>query len=102
MLILLEIPHNNGIILSQMGVQANHMNPSVSATVEARHALLTRKLVCIKMIISFLFSLWDCYMGPIWVTGIWANPYGTHAEPSCTPHMVPIWVHMVPIWVGWC
>ena len=27
MLILLEIPDLNGIILSQMGVQANHMNP---------------------------------------------------------------------------
>ena len=39
------------------------------------------------MIISFLFSLCDCYMGPIWVTRIWANPYGTHAEPGCTPHM---------------
>ena len=39
------------------------------------------------MIISFLFSLWDCYMGPICATRIWANPYGTHAEPGCTPHM---------------
>ena len=38
-------------------------------------------------------------MGPIWATGIWANPYGTHAEPGCTPHMGPIWVaHMGPIW----
>ena len=26
-------------------------------------------------------------MGPIWATHIWANPYGTHAEPSFTPHM---------------
>ena len=26
-------------------------------------------------------------MGPIWATSIWANPYGTHAEPGCTPHM---------------
>ena len=26
-------------------------------------------------------------MGPIWATHIWANPYGTHAEPDCTPHM---------------
>ena len=26
-------------------------------------------------------------MGPIWATRIWANPYGTHAEPGCTPHM---------------
>ena len=37
-------------------------------------------------------------MGPIWATRIWANPYGTHAEPGCTPHMGPIWVaHMGPI-----
>ena len=26
-------------------------------------------------------------MGPIWATRIWANPYGTHAKPGCTPHM---------------
>ena len=26
-------------------------------------------------------------MGPILATRIWANPYGTHAEPGCTPHM---------------
>ena len=26
-------------------------------------------------------------MGPIWATRIWPNPYGTHAEPGCTPHM---------------
>ena len=26
-------------------------------------------------------------MGPIWATRIWAYPYGTHAEPGCTPHM---------------
>ena len=35
MLILLEIPYKKGIILSQKGVQANHMIPSVSANVEA-------------------------------------------------------------------
>ena len=34
------------------------------------------------MLISFLFSLWGCYMGPIWATRIWDNPYGTHAEPG--------------------
>ena len=39
------------------------------------------------MIIAFLFSLWDCYMGPIWATCTWANPYGTHAKHGCTPHM---------------
>ena len=38
-------------------------------------------------------------MGPIWATRIWANPYGTHAKPGCTPHMGPIWVaHMGPIY----
>ena len=26
-------------------------------------------------------------MGPIWAIHIWANPFGTHAEPGCTPHM---------------
>ena len=26
-------------------------------------------------------------MGPICATCIWASPYGTHAEPGCTPHM---------------
>ena len=39
------------------------------------------------MLISFHFSLWGCYEGPIWATHIWYNPYGTHAEPGCTPHM---------------
>ena len=46
MLILLEIPHKNGIILSQMGVQANHMNPLsgfVSATVEATFVAMQYK-----------------------------------------------------------
>ena len=36
---------------------------------------------------DFIISLWDSYMGPIWATRIWANPYGTHAEPGCTTHM---------------
>ena len=27
------------------------------------------------------------HMGPIWATGIWASPYGTHVEPGFTPHM---------------
>ena len=27
------------------------------------------------------------HMRPIWKTHIWDNPYGTHAEPGCTPHM---------------
>ena len=31
--------------------------------------------------------LYGTHMGPIWATRIWANPYGTHAEPVCTPHM---------------
>ena len=26
-------------------------------------------------------------MGPIWADRIWANPYKTHVEPGCTPHM---------------
>ena len=30
-------------------------------------------------------------MGPIWATRIWANPYGIHVEPGCTPYMGPIW-----------
>ena len=39
------------------------------------------------------------HMGPIWATRIWDNPYGTHAEPGCTPHMGPIWVaHLGPIY----
>ena len=42
--------------------------------------------------------LYGTHMGPIWATRIWANPYGTHAKPGCTPHMGPIWVaHMGPI-----
>ena len=40
-------------------------------------------------VISFFFMglLYETHMGPIWATCIWANPYGTHAEPGCTPHM---------------
>ena len=41
---------------------------------------------------SFLFSLWGCYMGPIWATRIWAN--GTHMVPGCTPHMGSIHIGM--------
>ena len=42
-------------------------------------------------------------MGPIWATRLWANPYGTHVEPSCTPHMGAIWVaHGVNVvWLSW-
>ena len=36
-------------------------------------------------------------MGPIWATRIWDNPYGTHAEPGCTPHMGPIYACLL----GW-
>ena len=39
------------------------------------------------MLITFLFSLWGCYMGPVWTTRIWTNPFGTHVEPHCTPNM---------------
>ena len=35
--------------------------------------------------------LYGTHMGPIWATRIWANPYGTHAEPGCTFHMGHIW-----------
>ena len=101
MLILLEIPHKNGIILSQKRVQANYMNPSVSATVEASQALNKEKSLYIDdFIISFFFMglFYGTHMGPIWATRIWANPYGTHAERGCTPHMGLIWVaHMGPI-----
>ena len=31
--------------------------------------------------------LYGTHMGPIRATRILANPYGTHAKPSCTPHM---------------
>ena len=43
------------------------------------------------MIISFLFTLWDCYMGPIW------DPSGqpadglTHMGPMRNPVALPIW-----------
>ena len=34
-------------------------------------------------------------MGPIWAARIWANPYGTHAEPGCTYHMgSPYGIHI--------
>ena len=53
-------------------------------------------------IISFFFlygAVIGSNMGPIWATRIWDNPYGTHAETGCTPHMGPIRVvHMGPIW----
>ena len=26
-------------------------------------------------------------MGPIWATHMWANAYGTHVEPGCTPYI---------------
>ena len=35
----------------------------------------------------FMGLLYGTHMGPIWATHIWANPYGTHAETGCTPHM---------------
>ena len=40
-------------------------------------------------IISFFFMglLYGTHMGPILATCIWANPYGTHMEPGCTPDM---------------
>ena len=50
------------------------------------------------MIIAFLFSLWDCYMGPIWDPS--GQPaYGlTHMGPMPNPVALPIWVaHMGPI-----
>ena len=31
--------------------------------------------------------VYETHTGPIWATRIWANPYGTHAEPGCTPHI---------------
>ena len=67
MLIFLEISHENGIILSQKGVQANHMKHSVSATVE-----INKEKVYITMLISYLFS---CYMGLIW-----DRIYNDHAQ----------------------
>ena len=44
------------------------------------------------MIIAFLFSLWDCYMGPIWDPS--GQPaYGlTHMGPMPNPVALPIWV----------
>ena len=45
--------------------------------------------------------LYGTHMGPIWATRIWANPYGTHSKPGCTPHMGPKWLaHMGPKWLA--
>ena len=44
------------------------------------------------MIIAFLFSLWDCYMGPIWDPS-GQTAYGlTHMGPMPNPFALPIWV----------
>ena len=40
--------------------------------------------------------LYGTHMGPIWATRTWANPYGSHVEPGCTPHMGPLWVAHMP------
>ena len=93
MLIFLEIPYENGIILSQSGVQANHMNPlciilcrSLSNIINKEKEIRLYKYVDI---FSFFFMglLFWTHMGPIWATHIWASPYGTHMEPGCTSHM---------------
>ena len=75
MLIFLKIPHENGIILSQKGVQVNHMNPPASAIVDARTCIINKEISLYRYvdIISFLF-----YGAVIWY------PYGTHLG---NPHM---------------
>ena len=81
MLILLEIPHKNGIVLSQMGVQANHMKPLCIRNCRSyicSHAFINKEIILYKDDYIIFFSSWDCYMGPIWATLKWANPYGTH------------------------
>ena len=38
--------------------------------------------------------MWDPY-GTHLANRIWANPYGTHREPGCTPHMSsPYGIHI--------
>ena len=93
MLIFLEIPHKNGIILSQRGggVQANHMNPLCIRHCRSLSCIINKEIRLNKYfdIISFFFMgpLCCTHMGPIWANRIWDNPYGTHAETGCTPHI---------------
>ena len=91
MLIFLEIPHENGIILSQKRVQGNHMNALCIRHYGSYPCIVNKEISLYKdvYIISFFFMglLYGTHTGPIWATRIWANPYGTHAEPGCTPHI---------------
>ena len=41
-------------------------------------------------------------MGPIWATRIWANPYGAHAEPGCTPYMSSPYGAHIGMFAGGC
>ena len=91
MLIFLEIPNENGIILSQVGVRANHINSLCTRSCRSWSCIINKEISLYKYvdIISFFFIglLYGPHMGPIWATRIWANPYGTHVEPHCTPHI---------------
>ena len=99
-LVLLEIPHKNGILLSQMGVQAYHMNPLCICNCRSYPCIINMEISLYKddYIISFFFMglLYGTHIGPIWATCIWANP--THMGPMRNPVVLPIWVaHMGPI-----
>ena len=49
------------------------------------------------MLISFLFSLWGYYVGPIWDPS-GQTAYGTHAEPGYTYHMGrPYGTHIIHV-----
>ena len=117
MLILLEISHKNGIILSQMWVQANHMNPLCTCrSCRSVPCIINKEISLYKddYIISFFFIglQYGTQMGPFWATRIWANPYGAHAKTGCTPHMdspygYPIWdpyrhvcLELTEMWFG--
>ena len=59
MLFLLEIPHENRIILSQKGVQVNHMNPLCIRRCRSQSSIINREISLYRYvdIISF-FSLY--------------------------------------------
>ena len=93
MLIFLKIPHENGIILSQRVVQANHMNSLCIRHCRSWSYIINKEISLNKIIIVDIVSfflmglLCGTHIGSIRATLIWDNPYGTQAEPGCTPHM---------------
>ena len=89
MLILPEIPHKDGIILSQLGIQANHMNPLCIRNCRSKPCIINKEISLYKDDYTISFFLYG--------TVIW-DPSGqpayglTHMGPMRNPVALPMWV----------